>query len=290
MRPQILHLISTPGVVGIQKLYFWKSLESKQGEYDFSEVMADIEVLASANRKLILQLQDRSFSKANRVVPEYLDDPRYITDQGDTDSEGGWVAKQWNSEVRQNFQNLIAALGRDLDGKVAAINLPETSTDLESSMLNRAFIELYFQAAMKNIRFLNNAFRRSQAVQYVNFFPEVPGRGDQTAEFFEKLFSASAREGFAVGGPDTLPCRPGQMYASYPYFNKFSKKVTTFMAVQSPNYKKKNPRGDLPYTISEFYNFAVNYLGADALIWSSKEPEFSEKVVPFLLSLEASSH
>lgn len=112
-------LISRPDIGGVQIVYSWKSLEGAKGEYDFSRIESDLAFLEQRHKRLFLQIQDRFFEIGHRNVPDYLlEDPVYggglvpqVDNPGENEPEGhGWVAQQWNPEVRKRYQQLLQAL------------------------------------------------------------------------------------------------------------------------------------------------------------------------------------
>ena len=117
----------------------------------------------------------------HRNVPAYLlDDPIYrggLAPQGDNPGENqpeghGWVAMQWNANVRARFQDLLAALGRRFDGRVFGINLPETSADVDPAAEKKRSdfsCDTYFTAELENLAAARRAFVKSHLVQYANF-------------------------------------------------------------------------------------------------------------------------
>ena len=58
---------------GVQMIYGWKSLEREKDKYDFSQIEKDLKFLNSKNKKLWIQIQDRSFTIDNKIVPKYLE-------------------------------------------------------------------------------------------------------------------------------------------------------------------------------------------------------------------------
>ena len=136
---QIAALIDRPDIGGVQIVYSWKSLERAKGEYDFAQIESDLAFLEARHKQLFIQIQDRFFEVAHRNVPAYLlDDPIYggglaaqSDNPGENQPEGhGWVAMQWHPHVRARFQSLLENLGKQFDGRVFGINLPETSADV----------------------------------------------------------------------------------------------------------------------------------------------------------------
>ena len=137
---------------GAQIIYSWKTLEPTKNHYNFSAIQRDLGVLKAMHKKLFIQIQDKSFQLNNIPVPNYLLSYKYqggIAKQVDFAGEGkpkgaGWVAKQWVTPVRHQYQKLLSALGKQFDGKIEGINLAETSIDIQPSKINTSHVTLIF--------------------------------------------------------------------------------------------------------------------------------------------------
>ena len=273
-------LLSRQDISGVQVVYNWKRLEPTQGHYDFSEIESDLALAERLHKKLFIQIQDRFFMHEHRNVPRYLlEEPRYgggLAPQTNQDAENqpngaGWVAMQWNPAVRQRFQALLSALATQFDGRVYGINLPESSVDIDPGKDTTGFdCDVYFAAEVENIRHTRKVFRKSQVVQYVNFWP--CGWADERG-YFTRFFEIAAREHIGVGGPDIVPNRPGQMKNSYPFLNRYKDKVPLVaMAVQDATLTYINPATKQQFTHEEFVAFARDYLGVDVIFWDVSSP------------------
>ncbi len=170
---------------GAQLKYTWRELEPQPDAYTFDAIRHDLAFLTSHHKNLFVQLQDVSFDSSIVLVPEYLRvtpryhggaDPQYEY-EGDDESHAvpaGWVARRWDPAVQARFQRLLAALGAEFDGKIAGINLPETSVEFGTS--GRLFpsgftFAAYRDAVIANMAALRLAFPKSVAMQYANFMP-----------------------------------------------------------------------------------------------------------------------
>ena len=240
----------------------------------------------SIGKELFIQLQDRSFDKKVINTPSFLD--KYAggsSPQVDYPGQGkavtmGWVANQWNPNVRHSYQQLILALGKKFDGKIYGINLPETSADVNLTNPPAGFTcKKYFHSIMDNMGVLKQAFSKSKVVQYVNF---IPCEWNNDHGYMAQIFQYALKYKIGVGGPDVVPFRRGQMKNSYPFFHKYKGKLFVAMAVQSPDYTYTNPKTGKHFTTKTLYDFAYNYLGANIIFWNTKEPRFTHDVLPFL--------
>jgi hypothetical protein len=123
--------LTHPMFKGAQAMYAWRELEPQKGKYDFSALKKDYEYLKKFGKQIFIQLQDASFNPKYKTTPDYLFTDEYnggVTLQYNDDGKPeGWVAKRWNKKVRERFALLMRALGKAYDGKIAGINLQETS-------------------------------------------------------------------------------------------------------------------------------------------------------------------
>jgi hypothetical protein len=275
-------LLERPDIGGVQIVYSWKSLERAPGEYDFSQIERDLAYLDRLHKRLFLQIQDRFFEISHRNVPAYLlEDPVYrgglapqTDNPGENQPEGhGWVAMQWNANVRARFQALLTALGRKFDGRVLGINLPETAADLDQKAQSKRSgfsCDAYFAAELENLAVARKAFAHSHVVQYANFWP---CEWNDDRKYMSRFFSFAAANDIGAGGPDIVPWKNAQMKNSYPFFNKYKGKLRLVaMAVQEPTLTYTNPKTQQPFTRAEFVDFAENYLGVNIIFWSTSTP------------------
>ncbi|HLK17519.1 MAG TPA: hypothetical protein VKT81_01145 [Bryobacteraceae bacterium] len=273
-------LFKKPEIQGVQIVYTWKSLEPAKGQYDFSQIKEDLRILETVRKKLFIQIQDRFFRPQDKNVPAYLiQDPAYgggITPQSDNPGEGkpkgsGWVANQWNPNVRQRFQLLLQTLAKEFDGRVYGINLPETAIDIDMKHAPFGFnCDAYFSAEIENMQAAKTAFTKSYVVQYVNFWP---CEWDNDHKYMSRMFELAAQLGVGLGGPDIIPNRRGEMKNSYPFFHQYKERlVLVAMAVQEPTLTYTNPATGRRFTESELRNFGGDYLGARVIFWSTSSP------------------
>jgi len=273
-------LLARPDIAGVQLVYNWRALEPAEGHYDFAAIDADLAAATGLGKKLVIQVQDRFFSPLARNIPDYLlEGPAYaggLAPQYDNPGENkpigsGWVAEQWNPALRARYQRLLTALAARFDGKVFAINLPETSIDLDPKRPAPGFTcDAYFDAEMENLAFARKVFTHSSVVQYVNFWP---CEWDDDHHFMSRLFDYAASHDVGLGGPDIVPNRRAQMKNSYPFFNKYKGRLKLVaMAVQEPTLTYRNPATKKPFTKAEFEAFAEDYLGADVIFWTPAAP------------------
>jgi hypothetical protein len=191
------------------------------------------------------------------------------------------VARRWDPAVRQRFQKLLTALVKEFDGRIEGINLPETSVVFEKGNPSGFTAEKYRDAIIDNMAALKRAFPQSVAMQYANFMPGewLP---EEDKGHLASIYRRARELHVAVGGPDLLPYRRGQMNHAYKLIRENIGQMFTGIAVQDGNYAYENPRTGKRVTTDELRNFAIDYLGVDYIFWCDEEPFYSREVLPML--------
>ena len=286
-------------IEGAQILYPWRRLERGKDEYDFSSIREDIEFLKAHGKKLWVQLQEVSFSETRKNVPDYLLNdsiyhggvaPQYeLPDQDESKARiVGWVARRWDPAVQERFHKLLSALGKEFDGEITGINLPETAIVFGSSgkLFPSGFSrQSYRESIVINMKAMKRAFPKSVALQYANF---VPGEWRPTEDkgYLRGVYAAAKEAGVAVGGPDLMPFRSGQVGSSYPLIHEFSSSVPVGIAVQDGNFAEINPNTGKPVSFDDLLDYATKYLNVDYIFWGTEEPYYSRDVIPALSRLK----
>ena len=284
--------LETKQFTGAQLKYMWRELEPQKNKYDFSSIEKNLQTLQKHGKKLFIQVQDITFSAQFKGVPRYLTkDPLYkggvMMQQALKDGKLetiGWVARRWDPNVQGRFHKLLRELGKAFDGRIAGINLPETAIDYGEDLKNmpKDFSPMkYRHAVMRNLEVMAESFKKSIAMQYANFMPGE-WRPDNDKGHLSSVYEKAVEVGVAVGGPDLLPYRVGQMHHPYHFIPKVNQKIPVGIAVQWNNYKQINPKTKKRVTIPGLYNFGTQYLGADIIFWCTQEPFYSQKVIPYL--------
>jgi hypothetical protein len=287
--------LSTKAFEGAQLKFTWRELEPEKDKYEYSAIQEDLRFLRENGKKLFVQLQDSSFDAGIVNVPRYLlrdseynggADKQYSVDGDNEDraTPAGWVSRHWDPAVQKRFHRLLAALGREFDGKIEGINLPETSVDFGETgrLFPKGFTpEVYRDAIITNMAAAKSAFQKSAVIQYANFLPgEWLPENDRG--YLRAVFQRAKELQIGVGGPDLLPYKRGQMMHSYPMIRQLAGIVPTGIAVQWGNYEHLNPKTGQQVTIPELMEFARDYLQVKYIFWCTQEPFYSETVIPLL--------
>ncbi len=280
---------------GAQIMYAWRNLEPKKDQYDFSEIKKDYEYLKKHGKQLFIQLQDATFNPNFQAVPEYLLIKDYeggatpqFNDEGKAE---GWVAKRWNPEVQARFALLLQALGNIFDGKIAGINLQETSIGV-SEKTDTSFSEkAYFAGLQANMRALKKAFPQSTTMIYANFMPgEWLPAEDQG--YLRSIYQYGEKIGVGLGAPDLMPTRKGQLNHAYTMMHEGQYTVPLGIAVQDGNYTATTG-ADKDYDekvgtgaktrkslVPQLHAFAKDFLKVKYMFWVDQQPYFGEDVLP----------
>lgn len=293
--------LKDPRFKGAQIVYSWRSLEPEKDHYDFTAIESDIEYLASLGKKVWVQLQEKSFNRRIKNVPDYLlEDPLYlggVVEQSNlsaperdpnalpSDDDSGWVVRMWDDPVRERYQNLLRELGKSFDGKIAGINFSESSIDLgiEQEDGTTIFPEYfhpkdYVEALHSNMRVLKSAFKKSIAMVYLNFLPDewLPWNDKG---YMKTTFALAKDLQMGIGGPDLMPYRKSHMNQSYGFFHEYPNHLIKGMAVQDGNLRQVNSKTNQKMSVADILDFSKNYLGLHYIFWAKDEPNFTQEVL-----------
>ncbi|HEV2905127.1 MAG TPA: hypothetical protein VGW32_08775 [Pyrinomonadaceae bacterium] len=287
--------LETKEFEGAQVAYSWRQIEQGKDNYDFGLIREDLAFLNARGKKLWIQFSDVTFSPQRINIPKYLlDDPKYnggadkqykSRDNNDENPEHeGWMGRRWDPAVQERLHKLFAALGKEFDGRIAGINLAESSVGVgrTGKLWPKGFTpEIYRDAIITNMKALKRAFPKSIAMVYANFMPG--GRPP-----LEAVYKAARESNVAVGGPDLMPFRPFQRSNSYPLIRESAGRVPTGLAVQDGNYSDVNKDTGKRADIAELLKFGTDDLKLDYIFWCTEEPYYSQELIPFMRSAKRS--
>jgi len=285
--------LETAAFEGAQLTYTWRELEPEKDQYDFSSIRKDLAFLNSKGKRLFIQLTEVSFGAKWKLVPGYLQTAEYhggVAPQYDNDVDeehprvAGWVARRWDPAVQARFHKLLDALGKEFDGKIEGINLPETSLVFGATgkLFPEGFTyETYRDAVITNMKALKRAFPKSVVIQYANFMPGewLP---DTDKLYLRTVYKEARNLSVGVGGPDLLPFRWGQRNHSYPLIKASAGSIPTGIAVQDGNYADEDRKTHKRATVPELLKFASEQLNVDYIFWCTEEPYYSKELIPFM--------
>lgn len=283
-------LLTTAQIEGAQIMYAWAELEPKKDHYDFSRIISDRDYLAKHGKKLFVQLQDATFHPKYKAVPSYLLTDEYaggaVDQWDDAGKPEGWVAKRWNVKVQQRFAALLNAMGRELDGKIAGINLQETSIGVSAEKVADFSPQHYALAIQANMLALKQAFPQSVTLQYANFMPGewLPWEDEG---YLRGVYTYGEKIGVGLGAPDLLVKRKGQLNHALAMMHERQYTVPLGIAVQDGNYvgvtgsQKGEAKGNL---VPLLHGFASDFLKVDYMFWVNQEPYFEKNFLACLVT------
>jgi hypothetical protein len=284
-----------PNIAGAQLTFTWRELEPERDRYDLGGLRDRLAFLQQHGKRLVVQLQDVSFSD-RILVPEYLTTDtafhggaarKYEGEEEASARFGGWVARRWDPAVRARFSKLLDVLGREFDGRIEGIVFPETAIGFNNQSLRPAdfTFEGYVTAIQEITSAMRRAFPRSCVIVYANFMPGE-WRPQNDKGYLRSVYAHAESVGAGVGGPDLLPHRRGQLNHSYMFIAARRRGSVAGVAVQDGNLAEQNPATRSRVTVGELYVFAKDYLHVDFIFWGTEEPFYSVAVLPYLRGLK----
>jgi hypothetical protein len=264
---------------GIQKTYAWRTLEAEKDRYDFSAIRADLAFLGKHDKRLVIQVQTKTFAAGQNYCPKYLSGSEY----------GGGVYKTrwgsfnpiiWDERVNRRLNALYAALGKELDHEpfLEAVVIPESATTFDVAARDELHYttEKYIRSVEAGMQALRDAFPTTVVIQYVNMPPEV----------IRPLADYTKAHGIGFGGPDIYPRDPVLTNPSrgvYRLYPPLSGVVPLGAAVQWNDYTQtasfRGARGETP--VKEIYEFGRDKLRLNYMFWGTR-PGYFEKVQAML--------
>ncbi|MEJ5996433.1 hypothetical protein WG904_18540 [Pedobacter sp. Du54] len=284
--PFLLH----PRFKGAQIMYSWRDFEPQKGKYDFSILKEDMAYLKKYGKELFVQLQDVTFNPNYKAIPDYLFTDEYgggaVMGRDDSGKPSGWIAKRWNKNVRERFALLLLALGKEVDGKIAGINLQETAIDVNKK-IDPSFSDRGYVAGLKeNMLALKKVFPSTTTLIYANFMPGEWLPWDDKG-YLRSLYQYGEEIGVGLGGPDLMVTRKGQLNHALALMHEANYTVPIGIAVQDGNYfgktgnekedSKNKPQQNL---VPMLQAFAKDFLKVNYMFWVNQEPYFKEQVLP----------
>jgi hypothetical protein len=264
---------------GVQKAYTWRALEPEKDRYDFSAIRADLAFLGRHDRRLVIQVQTKTFGAGQNDCPPYL---------SGSDYGGGVYTTRWHSfnpiiwdeRVNQRLNALYTQLGKALDREpfLEAVVIPETATTFEVADRDtlRYTSEAYTRSVETGMQALRDAFPTTVVIQYVNMPPES----------IQALADYAKAHAVGFGGPDIYPHDPvltNPQRGVYRLYPALSGIVPLGAAVQQNDYTQgaafREPAGET--SVTEIYEFGRDTLRLNYIFWGTR-PGYFDKVQAML--------
>jgi hypothetical protein len=260
-----------PGITKtVMKRYTHASLEPEFDKYEFDEVAHDLHAANAQNVKLIVYIEDKTFTNEN-PMPSYMAPALCLQNRA-----GGITAARWNPEVLARQCALVSRLGVYFDGHVAfaGVAFEESAPSVDDALLMSSGYtpEKYRDYYISLIAHSAAALPTSLHYQHFNFVPY-----NQSGSYIGEVVDAVKGYGNLVfGGPDCLPNNKALVDRTYWLYEKYKSEVPMFIQCSPGCY---NAPG---LTAAEVYLYARDELHVDTLMWCSfkwgKEFSYSDAV------------
>ena len=249
-----------PGVTGLVKRYTWRSMESSQGVYDFSELQSDLAWAAANGMRIIAMIDDKTFD-GTKAGPAYLDNYEARNNMG------GYTMVRWSPTVVTRFNALVKALGAQVDSNknFEGIATQETAASLDPSVA-KAFNyspEAYRDAYINMLSAAAASLPTSRVFWFMNFL--VGGQ-----DYIAAIASAVAPLGVLMGGPDVWPDNQSLKSKVYPYYAQFYGKMPLFAQVENVCYSEPHMTSGFKtkyWTMTELFDYARTQLHVNYMFW-----------------------
>ena len=249
-----------PGVVGLLKHYSWPSLEPAQKTYDFSEIAADLNWAAAHGMRLIVMIEDKTFT-------DEIPTPAYLSKYVLKHHWGGYTTLRWKPPVAAAMKALVVALGTRFDSNkwFEGLATQETAVGFPYKVLvaNGYTAEAYRDMYIDLLTAAAKAMPTSRVFWFMNFIPVKE-------EYVGTVAAAVAPLGVAMGGPDIMPENKHLLRKPYPYYTKFFGKMPLFGQVEGVCYDQLHMTSGYPtkyWTMPELYSWALKNLHVNYIFW-----------------------
>ncbi len=173
----------TSALRGVQIRYLWAELEPAEGRYDFTSIDQRLAELNTLGKRLVIQVQTKSFDPGSKLVPDYLKGVEY--DGGDFPfasqkkgkraahnvTPGGHNIALWNSRVRDRPIALFQALGERYNSHPSFEGIGMIETALGESLvpLSTDKIDGFYANLLEVHRQMRAQFPNTMTIQEVNY-------------------------------------------------------------------------------------------------------------------------
>ncbi len=277
-------IVNNSDFIGIKKFYQWKDVEVGEGEYDFSQIEADLAYLEANGKYLWIQIVAVAMrSNSTPFTPRYMwRDPKYgcsSTYYGTYErsaQSGGWIPCFWNSNVQARLEGLYTALGNRFNNEPFFEGITaggETAIDVSAAKAYSSYnFNKLYQAFKNRVLSAKKAFPNKSVMQDINYGPF------DLNDFSDWLIS----EGIGLTGPDVhlIPQKRMLREEVWPNIYNAHNKVPTAIDVQWDNYTRYNRDIGRPNTSEELRDGAIELLNPWYMFWKKRAPYFNEDVIP----------
>lgn len=281
-------LEATPAIRGIQIRFLWSELEDDVGNFTFGAIDQYLSNLQARGKRLVIQVQTRSFGTDWKLIPEYLKkDAAYEGGQFAYRRDGvvhGHNVKFWNKAVRMRLARLFKALGERYDGKafVEGIGMIETAVGDAVPLQTEAQMDAYYENLLIANQALREAFPTTVTFQEVNFPFKRVGR----------IVEGLKNRGVGLSSPDAFIHEPKLLDGVFAQYPKLSGLVPLGPQVMQTSYRQTTAAGGREPKVDELVAFTRDKLKANYVFWTrdvgwKDETAYYPKVLAHLASFPA---
>lgn len=260
-----------PGVRGVQMRWHWIDLEPSAGVFDFTDVIAKLDLAQSKGLKLIVLPIDRTFNATNPVPTDLQASYSYYH------AGNGWMATRWLSTLATRFRAMHTAMAAAIGSHpaLAGIGVQETSTGLSAGQKTTFSYtpEAYRDALSANLLHIGAAFPSHKVFFYQNILTDHNS-------YLNDVITAVLGTNVVMGGPDILPDSSSLVSNVYPRYGTFQNQLQMFCAAQFDSYRHTigGGEGNPPYwAMDDIFLFARDSLHVSYCMWNwVKDPSPSD--------------
>lgn len=280
-------LKSTPALRGLQIRFLWSELEKSEGVYDFAAIDQHLSKLAVRQRRLVIQVQTKSFNPDWKLIPDYLKTPKYEGGQFafnsyNNSTVNGYNIKLWNPQVRDRLIALFRELGKRYNSHpfFEGVGMIETALGNPVDPLSTTQIEGFYDNLLSVHQHMRLYFPNTMTIQEVNYpRPEL-----------ESIIGGLKNMGTALSGPDILIEEPGLLFEGskyspkgiYPYYPEVAGTIPIAPQVMGSNYVNTRADGTgYQPTVTELLAFARDRLKSNYIFWL-RDPKYYPQVLEML--------
>jgi hypothetical protein len=272
-----------PGIVGIQKRYYWSDLQTGPNQFSFGRIISDIQSIGAVNKKLSIFIQWKYETDEDKnPVPDYIQsmtsDPTSYPMAGIGPSANGWLTAMNNPVVSQEFVKFLGALSGAIDSSpvVSSIVFVETAFGADISSMTTDQQNQVRNDYYANLLEIDNAaaraFRHTPVIQLTNF----------PANKLSVMTQDYVANAVSMGGPDVWLDDPTM--TAYDYYPLVKPYIPIGVIVAGGNLEwfnradevAQDPTKKIPYSASEtiqrLADKAINQLKANFIFWRRLGP------------------
>jgi hypothetical protein len=279
-------LNATPALRGIQIRYFWAELETTKGVYDFTSIDQRLADLAAIGKRLVIQVQTKSFVPTGELVPDYLKASEYDGGAFAYRSYGsmaprGYNLALWNSQVHDRLVELFRVMGERYNSHPYFEGIGMIETAYGEPIVSQPAHQMskFYDNLLSVHQKMRSYFPNTMTIQEVNYPHSIL-----------KSFVGKLKEmGTALSGPDVFKDEPGlnrnmrnAPRGIYHFYPELSGIIPLAPQVMHKNYMntRNDGAGNVP-TISEIFAFARDNLKSNYIFWT-RNPKYYSKVLELL--------